>query len=146
MHDRVIIAGLLASLPLLAGCQGQPAEGVTSDTAKSFAGISESDTIYFSGNEPFWNGETSGKSLNYRTPDDIEGRTIAVKRFAGLNGLSLSGRLDDAAFDMVITDARCNDTMADRTYPFTVTLSVGGGVRQGCAWTDARPYSGDASP
>jgi len=84
--------------------------------------------------------------LTYATPENIDGTAIAVERFAGRNGLSLSGALDGAPFDMAITPGECSDGMSDRTYPFIVTLEVAGEQRRGCAWTDSTPFSGPEHP
>ena len=69
-----------------------------------------------------------------------------VAAFAGRNGLSLSGEIEDAPFDMAITPGECSDGMSDRTYPFTVTLQVSGEQRSGCAWTESKPFSGPEHP
>ena len=131
----------------LAGCQNASGPGgVTADTADKFDAVSESETLYFGGNEPFWGGESSGAQLRYTTPENIDGEVIAVKRFAGLNGFSLSGELNGQSFDMLVTGSACDDTMADRSYPFTITLKIGDDTRSGCGWTDAMPFTGDQNP
>ena len=78
--------------------------------------------------------------------EDMDGQAIAVERFAGNNGLGFSGQLDGQPFRMAVTPGTCGDDMSDRTYPFVVTLQVRGEDRQGCAWTDAQPFEGDAAP
>lgn len=131
----------------LAACQnGTGPGGVTADSAEKFDAIGVDEKLYFGGNEPFWGGDNVGAELRYTTPENIDGQVIAVKRFAGLNGLGLSGTLNGEAFDMLVTDVACNDTMADRQYPFTVTLKIGKDTRSGCGWTDAKPYTGDPAP
>ena len=82
----------------------------------------------------------------YSTPENQEGETIAVRRFAGNNGLGFSGMFDGAPFDMTITPGACSDGMSDRTYPFTVTLKLGEEQRNGCAWTERTPFTGPANP
>lgn len=128
---------------LLAGLFALSMSACTNETGPipAYAGIAPDETVYFAGNEPFWSGETAGDTLRYATPEKPDGSVIEISRFAGNSGISISGVLDGAAFDMVVTQAVCNDTMADRTYPFVVTLSLGSEVREGCAWTDAKPYS-----
>ena len=111
-----------------------------------YSGIGASETVRFLGNEPFWGGEASGDKLIYKTPENIDGTTIEIERFAGRNGLSLSGDIEDAPFDMAITPGECSDGMSDRTYPFTVTLQVSGEQRSGCAWTESKPFSGPEHP
>jgi len=131
----------------LAGCSGE-ADGnrVTAGDARPFDGIAADETFHFSGTEPFWGGQVVGETLTYTVPDDIEGQQITVKRFAGLNGLGFSGELGGQNFDMAVTQGDCSDGMSDRTYPFTVTLRLGDGVRNGCGYTGTQPFTGTGSP
>jgi uncharacterized membrane protein len=133
----------LATIVLLAACQSP---GETAPTTEAYDGIGESETVRFTGTEPFWGGEASGTQLLYSTIDDQDGTTIAVERFAGNAGIGYSGTLGGAAFDMTVTEGECSDGMSDRTYPFTVTLKIGAEQRNGCGWTDRRPYTGPANP
>lgn len=134
----------LAALPLLlAACQG----GADAErSVESYDGIAADETVHFTGTEPFWGGESAGGTLTYSTPENIEGRTISVERFAGNNGLSIAGELDGASFDLVVTPAECSDGMSDRTYPFVATLQIGEETRFGCAWTDRQPFAGSEAP
>ena len=68
-----------------------------------------------------------------------------MRRFAGRNGLGLSGTLGDKTFDMTVTPGNCSDGMSDRTFPFVVTLKLGEEVRNGCGWTDRQRYT-EAKP
>lgn len=134
----------LAALPLLLGaCQsGADAE----QQVQSYDGIAVDETIHFTGTEPFWGGRSAGGRLTYSTPENIDGQTISVERFAGNNGLSLAGELDGAAFDLAVTPGECSDGMSDRTYPFVATLKIGEEMRFGCAWTDRQSFVGDEAP
>lgn len=131
---------------LIAACQPAQPAGAPGTSPAGFTGIAAEETIYFLGTEPFWGGETQGDSLTYKTPENLAGDTITVKRFAGQGGLGLSGTLDGAPFDMTITPGECSDGMSDRTFPFAVTLKIGAETRQGCAYTDRQPFEGDPSP
>jgi len=135
-------------LPMLLACQPGGETGVPGDTNDKdpYAGIAVDDVLHFTGTEPFWGGQATAGELTYTTPENIEGTAIAVERFAGRGGLSLSGELDGAAFDMMVTEGECSDGMSDRAYPFTVTLKLGGQTRFGCGWTDRNPYSGPVAP
>jgi uncharacterized membrane protein len=155
---------VLLALPLALGaCGSEPAgeDGAQTDRTAAtqapgdapgnadtapYSGIAPGETIHFTGTEPFWSGDVSGQTLTYSTPENIDGSTIQVERFAGRNGLSLSGQLEGAPFDMAVTPGECSDRMSDRTYPFTVTLEVGNEQRRGCAWSDSRPFSGPERP
>lgn len=137
------LAALFALAPLVAACQqAEQAERTT----EPYAAIAADETIRFTGTEPFWGGEVTGERLTYTTPEDPDGTTIAVERFAGNSGLGFSGTLAGARFDMTVTEGACSDGMSDRTYPLTATLQVGEEQRQGCAWTEARPFTGPANP
>ena len=60
--------------------------------------------------------------------------------------MSFSGELDGAPFEMMVTALECSDGMSDRTYPFTVTLEVGEETRNGCGWTETKPFEGSQHP
>ena len=148
----ILIRGLaVPCLALLAACNSHggtqdattPAEG---SKAAVYAGLRAVDTLHFTGTEPFWGGSVTGGTLTYKTPEQPEGTAITVRRFAGNNGLNFSGKLGERPFDMAVTNAACSDGMSDRTYPFTVTLQIGGEMRSGCAWTAARGFGGPQRP
>lgn len=140
MQTRAILLPLCL---VMAACQSAD-EGERS--TKPFDGIEPDETIRFTGTEPFWGGQATGESLTYSTPEDPDGTTIKVNRFAGNSGLGLSGTYAGSKFDMVVTKGTCSDGMSDREYPFTVTLEVGSETRFGCAWTEAHPFTGPAQP
>ena len=135
---------ILLPLAALAACGPSQQTGIPGDMEDSrpYEGIAEGARVQFTGTEPFWGGEAAGDSLTYKTPENPEGTTIPVERFAGRGGLSLSGMLDGARFDMTVTPGECSDGMSDRTYPYTVTLAIGQQTRLGCGWTDAEPATG----
>ncbi|QPC99071.1 COG3650 family protein [Qipengyuania soli] len=131
---------LLASASL-ASCQSAGSEGNGGPTP-AFDGISVTETVKFTGTEPFWGGSIATNVANYSTPDDPGGTSFPVERFAGLNGVSFSGKLGDATFDLMVTPGKCSDGMSDLTYPFVATLMIGSEKREGCAWTDKQPFTG----
>ncbi|WP_255406092.1 COG3650 family protein [Novosphingobium sp. CF614] len=134
---------LVAVSLLLAACHsgGDKVPGNREDH-QPWHDISESETVRFTGTEPFWSGQVSGSRLTYSTPDNLDGETIKVSRFAGRGGLSFSGQLAAGAMTLAITPGQCNDGMSDRRYPYMVTLQVGGDLRKGCGWTDRQPHTG----
>jgi len=140
MIDRAVMLALVATL---AACQSS---GEGERTTDPYAAIGVDETIRFTGTEPFWGGEVSGERLLYSTIENPAGTALAVERFAGNSGLGFSGMLGGRRFDMTVTEGECSDGMSDRVYPLTVTLQVGDEQRQGCAWTEARPFSGPANP
>ena len=135
----------LTALFLLSACGGQ-ADGGSGAPTPSFTGIAAEETIHFTGTEPFWGGTIEGTTATYSTPEAIDGTTFPVERFAGNSGIGISGTMGGATWDMTITEGECSDGMSDRTYPFTVTLIVGGEQREGCAWTASRPFDGPPNP
>jgi uncharacterized membrane protein len=143
---RAIAACLLALV--LAACQpgGDIAVPGDSKDHAAFAGITPDETIHFLGTEPFWGGESSGEKLTYSSPDDEDGTSIAIKRFSGRGGISLSGMLAGKTFDMTITPGKCSDGMSYNTYPFEVALRIGNNTWPGCAWTDAKGFTGPENP
>lgn len=133
--------GATADVP--GGASGLPGDSGSTDP---YDGIASDEVLHFTGTEPFWGGEAQGTTLTYSTPEDPDGTTIAVERFAGRGGLALGGQLADQAFEMMVTPLTCSDGMSDRTYPFTITLQIGRETRNGCGWTDARPFEGPEHP
>ncbi len=157
---RSIVLPLLAACAVLSACQSGDSEapapsetteteaavpGDTSETAP-YAEIADNEVLRFLGNEPFWGGEVSGKTLTYKTPEDQNGTVIAVERFAGRGGIAFSGLLEGEDFEMTVTPLECSDGMSDRTYPFTVTLEIGEEQRNGCAWSEQHPFEGPQNP
>ena len=121
-------------------------ETPASSGTKAYSGIGESETVRFTGTEPFWGGEAGNGEALYTTPENIDGTRFAVTRFAGNNGVSFSGTIEGAAFDLMVTPGECSDGMSDRAYPFVATLTVGGEQRNGCAWTDTKSFTGPRNP
>jgi uncharacterized membrane protein len=130
----------------LAGCHsgsaGDAAKMPGGSSASPWSAVGPNETLHFTGTEPFWGGEATGGSLTWQTPENQAGTRIAITRFAGRNGMGLSGTLGGAPFEMAVSQARCSDGMSDRNYPFTVTVSTGGKTLSGCGWTDAHPATG----
>ncbi|BBC74343.1 conserved hypothetical protein [Altererythrobacter sp. B11] len=147
MNHRFALAApaLLALALALAACSsGGGAAGAPGDAedTQPFSGIGAEEVVRFTGTEPFWGGEVAGRRLTYTTPEKQDGEMIEVDRFAGRNGVSFTGRLADQDFVLAVTPGACSDGMSDRTYPFVVTLMVRGEQREGCAWTEAQPFTG----
>lgn len=148
VHPLLRLAVLAASLSLTACHSGEHNGQVPGDanSTQPYQGIAESEVLRLVGTEPFWGGQISGGSLTYTTPENERGTVVPVRRFAGRNGLSFSGALDGAPLDLSVTPGACSDGMSDRSFPFTVTLQIGGAMRQGCAWSDAHPFTGASKP
>jgi uncharacterized membrane protein len=149
MRSTVVIT---AALALLAACTspdspaGEAGDSASvpgeANDARPFSAIAEDEVIRFVGTEPFWGGEVTGGDLMWSTPEIIDGETIAVDRFAGRGGLSFTGTLQGAQFDLALTPASCSDGMSDRAYPYAVTVQWGDQQLNGCGWTDRQGYTG----
>lgn len=149
--NRLAPFSLVAAVAMLSACQGEggraaDGKGVREGPGPAFTGIALDERLRFTGTEPFWGGEATGSELVYTTPENPQGVRVSISRFAGNNGLSLSGQLGGQGFDMAVTEAPCSDGMSDRSYPFTVSLRMAGEERSGCAWTDRKPFSGPPAP
>lgn len=136
MHSRSVSA--ISGALLLAACGQGGGANVPGDTEddSAYAGIAEDAVIMLTGTEPFWGGTVERGTLTYTTPENIEGASTAVTRFAGRGGLSFSGQLDGRSLDLLVTPAECSDGMSDRTYPYVATLQLGSEQRNGCAWLE----------
>jgi len=142
-------AALLASpFAMLAGCSETPGE-ITRDT-EPFDAIGEQTSVSMVGTEPFWNLSVEPADGGYRgtfeTPENIEGTTFRMVRFAGNNGIGFSGEMEGRIFQAAVTPGECSDGMSDRTYPYTATVVVGDETLYGCAYTDAQSYTGSEAP
>jgi uncharacterized membrane protein len=123
---------------LLSACQpgdGESVPGDDSDT-QPYAGIAEDAVLRVVGTEPFWGGTIADGQLTWTTPENIEGTSLPVERFAGRGGVSFSGQLGGQQIDIAITPGDCSDGMSDRTYPFNATVQLGGDILTGCAWRE----------
>jgi len=134
----------------LAACQSGGPDGSVlpgnPDDDHPFSEVAADETLHFTGTEPFWGGDVTGEKMLYKTPEQPDGQTITVSRFAGRGGLSYSGTLDGAPFTMAVTTGICSDGMSDRSYPFVVTLQLGDAMRTGCAWSDTHAFKGPEAP
>lgn len=136
---------ILPGLAALAACgSGDPGmlPGDSSDTTP-FSEITEADVLRLTGTEPFWGATIDGNTLKYSTPENIDGITIAVTRFAGRGGVSFSGTLEGEQMDVMITPGACSDGMSDREYPYNATLRIGDEQRSGCAWREGMDELGE---
>ena len=137
-------------LASLTACQSGSDESVPGDTSDTepFSHIAEDATLRLLGTEPFWGATIADGGLIWTTPENIDGTTVTVARFAGRGGLSFSGELDGAAMDVAITPGECSDGMSDRTYPFHATIQIGARKYSGCAWREGAddPDAGNPAP
>lgn len=138
---------VLIALLALCACQSQPGR-ITKD-GEVFAQIAPEVAISAGGTEPFWSlaippADPQGMhQATYSTPEDIEGASVTLTRFAGNNGLGFSGEMDGTLVMLAITPGECSDAMSDRTYPYVAILGLGEEQRIGCAYTSEEPFTGE---
>jgi uncharacterized membrane protein len=113
---------------------------------KTFDAVAPEETVTLIGTEPFWNLAVADGEGVWATPDNQSGTRFAVTRFAGNNGLGLSGTLDGKDFTATLTPGECSDGMSDRRFPFVATIALGGETLKGCGYTDSQPYTGGEAP
>ena len=132
---------------ILAAAACAPAKDDTIDPkGKTFDAVAPQETVTLTGTEPFWNLTVEGDKGLWTTPENQPGTTFAVTRFAGNNGLGLSGTLDGKELTATLTPGECSDGMSDRTFPFVATIALGGETLKGCGYTDSQPYTGGEAP
>lgn len=136
---------LIAAAALsLAACA--PTEDGIDPKGKTFDGIASDEIITLTGTEPFWAIEIKGDAATYSNPEQPEGVAFTVARFAGNNGLGLTGTLFAEPVTITLTPGQCSDGMSDRAFPYVATVALGEETLRGCGYTDKQPFTGDAAP
>lgn len=139
-------AALLLMLPAaLTACAPGAGDGIDPD-GETFDAIAPGDVVTLTGTEPFWNLVVEGEEGVWTTPDNQPGTRFAVTRFAGNNGLGLSGTLGDETLTATLTPGTCSDGMSDRRFPYVATIALGGETLEGCGYTTSQPFTGDPAP
>lgn len=138
------LSGMAIILLALSAC-GQGGDPTPGDVPV-YDGIADSETVKLLGNEPFWGVRITGDTMVYSTPENIDGVSIAVTRFAGNGGLGFHGEWDGQPVHVAVTPGECTDGMSDRTYPFTATVRIGDLDLNGCGYSDNNPFTGDIMP
>lgn len=138
------LALTVAAALALAGCASP--EDAIDPKGKTFDGIAPAEIITLTGTEPFWAIRINGAEATYSNPEHPEGFAFAVARFAGNNGLGLTGTLFGAPVTITLTPGKCSDGMSDRTFPYVATVALGEETLRGCGYTDKQPYTGEAAP
>ncbi|MGB3561522.1 MAG: hypothetical protein WBC09_00520 [Thermoanaerobaculia bacterium] len=90
-------------------------------------------TLRALGNEPFWHVDVAAASVRVGRLgfEDLE---FAVTGPAAAGGIrTWAGEGGGHRFELVVEQAECPDTMADRTYSFTARLTLDGQELSGCA-------------
>ena len=98
-------------------------------------------------NEPFLTFESDGAALVLRSPEEMDGRTIAAERQALPDGATFIGMLDPAApesrFRLTIRRGYCADDMAGLPFSHAAVLERGAALelrpQTGCARLTTEP-------
>jgi uncharacterized membrane protein len=90
-------------------------------------------TLRALGNEPFWNLDVSEASVRVGRLgfEDLEFAVTGPVVDAGIR--TWAGEGGGHRFELLVTEERCADTLADRTYPFSARLTLDGQELSGCA-------------
>lgn len=120
------LAGLSACAP---GSATRPATNHPTDMSHLVA----PDSFRAIGTEPFWGLAVDGATARYSTPEIPESIATHVVRRRDGNIESLSGKLGDLPFVLIVRPGSCSDGMSDRTYPFVASLRIGETALSGCA-------------
>jgi uncharacterized membrane protein len=144
VRSRKALTLIAAAALSLAGCA--PSKDGIDPKGKTFDGIAPDEIITLTGTEPFWAIQINGEAATYSNPEHPEGFAFAVARFAGNNGLGLTGTLFEKPVTITLTPGQCSDGMSDRAFPYVATVALGEETLRGCGYTDKQPYSGDAAP
>ncbi|MGB5550967.1 MAG: hypothetical protein WBO74_10770, partial [Thermoanaerobaculia bacterium] len=100
------------------------------------------------GNEPFWGLAIDGEHAGWATPVEPEGRTLEGTflplDYAGL--FSWRGSFGEGDLVAFVTQRPCSDTMADRDYAYSISVSLpDGSVLLGCCDTTSKPNTEGSS-
>lgn len=146
--NRLHLAPILSVALAISACSQGPGE-ISNDT-EPFSDISDTASISAIGTEPFWALEIEpqgdGYSASYSNPENIDGTSFEVHRFAGNNGIGFSGELDGGPLQVALTPGKCSDAMSDREYPYIATVAMKSRTLFGCAYTSEEPFSGPEAP
>jgi uncharacterized membrane protein len=90
-------------------------------------------TLRALGNEPFWNLDVSEASVRVGRLgfEDLEFAVTGPVVDAGIR--TWAGEGGGHRFELLVTEERCADTLADRTYPVSARLTLDGQELSGCA-------------
>ena len=91
----------LAAL-VLAACAPAKDDGID-PKGKTFDTVKSEEVVTLLGTEPFWNLRIESGEGVWTTPDKQPGTRLALRRFAGNNGLGFTGTLDGKPFTAALT-------------------------------------------
>lgn len=130
------IAAEQAPAPAVAAdsTMGAPTAGETNTLPKSSP--SAAGEYRLAGNEPFWSVRITAKGLTYTTPDYQKGilfpATAPEASGTTLRWVALTPPPEAHTLEVTLEDAKCQDSMADKTWTHRATVTFDGTRLSGC--------------
>lgn len=113
---------------------GAPTSGETSALPRSSPG--EAGHFRLAGNEPFWSVRIGASGLTYTTPDYPKGiafpSTAPEASGNRLRWVAITPPPEAHTLEVMLEERRCQDTMADKVWSHTATVTFDGTVLSGC--------------
>lgn len=113
---------------------GSPTPGETATLPQSKANAAGSFRL--AGNEPFWSVRIGASGLTYLTPDYQQGiafpSTAPQATGTTLRWVAITPPPEAHTLEVTLEEKRCQDTMADKTWTHTATVSFDGTRLSGC--------------
>ena len=130
---------LLSAIFLLGtGCHNR-GEGHDAVAEMATFVLQPTEAIHLIGDEAGWAGEVVGGTLTWHSARHGKPAEVPVTRFAGRNGISYSGRLNDQALELAVSQTSCRAGGDVRRYALALTIQLGGQVLRGCGWSASHP-------
>lgn len=131
MKNSVILASTI-SLTLLSACANKPKTAAENNAEKPTT--SEGFSYKAFGNEPDWTATVDkDNTVTYTNMNHEEQITLKTERSAYAKGVTYTGVYKNQAFELDLNGQACNDTMVDKRYDMTASLSINGEQLEGCA-------------
>lgn len=113
---------------------GTPTTGETSTLPQSSP--ASAGSFRLAGNEPFWSVRIGASGLTYLTPDYQQGiafpSTAPQATGATLRWVAITPPPEAHTLEVTLEEKRCQDTMADKTWTHTATVTFDGTRLSGC--------------
>ena len=103
---------------------GSPQKIESNETVKKFVAR---------GNEPFWMIQANEETLNWITPENLQGRQLKVDKVISADNVKYIGVDGNNDFSLLIIQAPCVDTMSGEVFDFESVWTHGRERNAGCA-------------
>ncbi|MFP7721775.1 hypothetical protein [Lysobacter sp. A3-1-A15] len=132
--DGAPSSGGSASAPGGAPSAGEPSTPGSAGACRMQDGrVLPANALRAVGTEPFWGASVEGRCVTYSHPEDPTGTRVWTTFSGTASQGTWTGALRGHPFVMRTRPTACSDGMSDTRYPITVSLTVGGEQRSGCA-------------